>query len=289
MKIILFILSILCPVIILASPKQSLFERNGDNLYEKGQYDLARIEYERALLEHAEDRVNEKIALTLIRKKKYRESLTYLSAGNFSSQYLKAYAALKTGLLHPALDSLNWIAKNQTDESGQFEAELLYGAMLIERDLHEADQYYRELLKKAPVHKKQQTEEIIESLKKYKQLNKKSIWLAGSMSAILPGSGQIYASHTADGVAAFLINGFLIGTTASLYDLERASQRPHTASIVSGIVFLFFYMSNITGAAASAKRYNLYEERLLQNEIREKFFHADYAESVSGIRFHVNF
>lgn len=96
---------------------------------------------------------------------------------------------------------------------------------------------------------------------RYQELPEKSPVLAGVMSAILPGSGYIYAEHYGDGITAFLINGlFIAGTVTAIHQENYA-----VAGIVGG-VGLPFYLGNIYGSANAAKKWNL----AVRNEITRK-------------------
>ena len=103
--------------------------------------------------------------------------------------------------------------------------------------------------------------EAIVQLDRYQELPEKSPVLAGVMSAILPGSGYIYAEHYGDGITAFLINGlFIAGTVTAIHQENYA-----VAGIVGG-VGVPFYLGNIYGSANAAKKWNLG----VRNEIIQK-------------------
>ncbi|MGE5789667.1 MAG: tetratricopeptide repeat protein [Syntrophaceae bacterium] len=96
---------------------------------------------------------------------------------------------------------------------------------------------------------------------RYQELPEKSPVLAGVMSAILPGSGYIYAEHYGDGITAFVINGlFIAGTITAIHQENYA-----VAGIVGG-VGVPFYLGNIYGSANAAKKWNL----SARNEITRK-------------------
>jgi len=95
----------------------------------------------------------------------------------------------------------------------------------------------------------------------YQELPEKSPVLAGIMSAILPGSGYIYAEHYGDGITAFLINGLFIAGTVTAINQENYA----LAGIVGGIGAPF-YLGNIYGSANAAKKWNLG----VRNEVIEK-------------------
>jgi TolA-binding protein len=96
---------------------------------------------------------------------------------------------------------------------------------------------------------------------RYQELPEKSPVLAGVMSAILPGSGYIYAEHYGDGITAFLINGLFIAGTITAIHQENYG----VAGIVGG-VGVPFYLGNIYGSANAAKKWNLG----VRNEIIQK-------------------
>jgi TolA-binding protein len=103
--------------------------------------------------------------------------------------------------------------------------------------------------------------EALTLLDQYDSLPRKSETLAGIMSAVLPGSGYIYAEHYGDGITAFLINALAIaGTVTAVYQENYA-----VAGIVGG-VGLPFYLGNIYGSANAAKKWNL----AVRNELRNK-------------------
>ena len=74
---------------------------------------------------------------------------------------------------------------------------------------------------------------------------------AGTLSAIVPGSGQMYAGRGADGLRHLLFNAALILTTISF---ARGEHVP--AAFLTGALAVPFYVGNIRGAASSARRFN---------------------------------
>lgn len=104
--------------------------------------------------------------------------------------------------------------------------------------------------------------EAIPLVGQYKKLPQKSKTLAGILSAILPGSGYVYAGRYGDGVTAFLINalwiaGAVTGICAEYYAV---------AGIVAG-VGVPFYVGNIYGSANAAKKWNLHVKRDLRDRV----------------------
>ena len=96
----------------------------------------------------------------------------------------------------------------------------------------------------------------------YEASPRKSTAVAGTLSAIVPGSGQLYAERYQDGLMAFAVNGLFIAGTIAAIDSENYA----LAGIVGG-VGLPFYIGNIYGAANAARQWNLSLSRKLRNEL----------------------
>jgi putative membrane protein insertion efficiency factor len=78
----------------------------------------------------------------------------------------------------------------------------------------------------------------------------RSSTLAATMSAVIPGSGQVYSGRVTDGLRHFLFNTVMILATISFAHGEHVP-----AAVLTGALELPFYMGNIRGASASAKRF----------------------------------
>ncbi len=90
----------------------------------------------------------------------------------------------------------------------------------------------------------------------------KSPLLAGTMSALLPGSGHIYAEHYGDGITAFFLNGlFIAGTVIAV------KQENYAMAGVAGVIGLPFYLGNIYGAANAANKWNISVRKNLKGSI----------------------
>lgn len=80
----------------------------------------------------------------------------------------------------------------------------------------------------------------------------KSPFLAGTMSAILPGSGQLYAGRYGDALTSLLLNGlFIAGTVVAVQNDNYA------LAGVTGLIGLPFYIGNIYGASNAATKWNI--------------------------------
>ena len=82
--------------------------------------------------------------------------------------------------------------------------------------------------------------------------------LAGAMSAVLPGAGQLYCGRPAGAAGTFLLNAVLIGATVESYRTDRP-----VLGAVLGLAALAAYGGNVYGAVGDAHKAN--------EEVRERF------------------
>lgn len=85
----------------------------------------------------------------------------------------------------------------------------------------------------------------------------KKAWAAGLLSAVLPGSGKIYAGRVGEGVSAFLTVGTLGIITAEQWKHHGGSD---WRTLLAGSLCTFFYIGNIYGSYLSVSIEN--DERL---------------------------
>lgn len=100
------------------------------------------------------------------------------------------------------------------------------------------------------------------------QIKKKSPALAGLMSAIIPGSGRVYAKDWKDGLVSFLF----VGTMAfQSYRGFLKSGTQSTRGWIYGGVALGFHLGNIYGSVSSAKAYNKKRFQTIRNSVDNLF------------------
>ncbi|MGJ4747123.1 hypothetical protein ACQV5M_12240 [Leptospira sp. SA-E8] len=99
------------------------------------------------------------------------------------------------------------------------------------------------------------------------QENSKSPYLAGGFSAVLPGTGQVYADQFAEGVTSFFVNLVVLSATYALYVAEPTSVLFYLVSGVS----LVTYTTNIVGAYSAANRNNNYWKYETLEGIKKEF------------------
>jgi outer membrane protein assembly factor BamD (BamD/ComL family)/TM2 domain-containing membrane protein YozV len=82
-------------------------------------------------------------------------------------------------------------------------------------------------------------------------LPRKAPVLAGTLAAVLPGAGHLYAERPRDAIVSFLLNGSLIWAAVELFRNNN--------NVAGGIVAFFelgWYSGNIYSAVGSAHKYN---------------------------------
>ncbi len=89
-------------------------------------------------------------------------------------------------------------------------------------------------------------------LNQNRELTYKSPVAAGILSAIVPGSGHIYAGHYGDGITSLFLNGLFIAGTVVAVEHEN-----YALAGVVGLIGMPFYVGNIYGAANAATKYNI--------------------------------
>lgn len=116
--------------------------------------------------------------------------------------------------------------------------------------------------------KKEITDPILkEYLGKYQNTHKKSPFMAGLFSAIVPGSGRVYTNDYANGIISLL---FVAGTAYQSYvRFNKNGIRSYGGWIYGGIS-AGFYIGNIYGSAMSAGYYNKMKKREIDEMVKTR-------------------
>lgn len=83
------------------------------------------------------------------------------------------------------------------------------------------------------------------------QLPTRAPWVAGSLSAVLPGLGQLYVGRKTDAAVAFALNALFAWAT-----VESFRDGDYVTGGILGTLEIGWYIGNIYGAAGSARKYN---------------------------------
>ncbi len=178
------------------------------------------------------------------------------------SQLFGSYNLIHIGKYDQAVDMMNHFQKsNETEE--HFSLFLQSGIQLINRNV----EAYRTIANQLPQDYYGFAREVafLNNLAtSIENKRPKSPVLAGILSGIIPGSGQIYAGKTGQGIAAMLMASGLAVVALENYN-KRGPEKFET--IFFGSVFTVFYIGNIYGAAFSAKIANDENNELINRQI----------------------
>lgn len=110
------------------------------------------------------------------------------------------------------------------------------------------------------------SESLLAELPAFAEIPSKSPGLAGGLSAVLPGTGQLYAGRYRDAALSLLLNAaFIVGAIESFDDGNE----------VVGSILVFFeagwYTGNIFNAVNSAHKFNRDEREKRLRPLRERF------------------
>ena len=112
------------------------------------------------------------------------------------------------------------------------------------------------------------SDRLARMVKNAETLPHRSPTVAGALSVLVPGSGQVYTGRTVDGLYAFASIAILGGASFYYVDQER-----YEVAVPVGILGVFLYGNSIYQSIQTARAFNLQQERLfrsrLQQEIRD--------------------
>jgi len=186
------------------------------------------------------------------------QNLYNLSSGNLPARKIQ-YAYSKSLFMASRYKQAAFVAKNNMPDLtiSKRQAYDISWCYLKDKNIKSALQIYQEL---AETEKSDdRIFNIRDAIVHLESLPEKRPCIAGVMSAILPGSGQIYAGRWRDGLISFLINGLFISAIAGAIDKDH----DETAAIL-GFLELGFYSANIYNSLNDAHKYN---QSIWKNEL----------------------
>ena len=108
--------------------------------------------------------------------------------------------------------------------------------------------------------------EMTEKTTEFEKLKRKSPFLAGLLSTVIPGAGQFYNGRVKDGIIALITNGLFIWGTYEAYKREY-----YSIGIVTGVFAFGWYTGNIYGAVNGAHKYNRKKENTFFNSLKDRY------------------
>lgn len=106
---------------------------------------------------------------------------------------------------------------------------------------------------------------LIEQLKNMEALPRRSPAIAGTLSVLVPGSGQVYSGHIVDGIYAF-VSVAVLGSASFYY----ADQGRYEVAIPIGILGAFFYGNSIYQSIQNTLDFNRQQEQLFRNKLQQE-------------------
>lgn len=170
----------------------------------------------------------------------YNEMNLYLGKGYYHlNRYKKAITIVDSQQLSP---------QNQFFNDFQFLLAISYSRMY---DWQKAIQKLQLINQSNSDSDEIKANNMILSLQNFPYLSHRSPFLAGGLSAIIPGAGYAYCHYWGTGITSLLINGLLVWTFSDALKKEQ-----YGLASLTGFVGIGWYVGNIKGSARAAKKYN---------------------------------
>lgn len=200
-------------------------------------------------------------------KNLHESTSSFLKVSSQSPFYLKSYFfagynQTYLGNYSAAQDILKQMNIGKDPELSLYNFEL-GGIEMLKGNWQEGKQYL-ELVPAENAVLSQQVFALTEIWKEHEQHRKKSPFVAGLMSAVIPGSGKIYAGKTGAGIASMIGN---IGFGLIAWENYRKSGIADVKTILFGSIFAVNYVSNIYGSVVSVKVIEQEHEDAIHNQI----------------------
>lgn len=202
------------------------------------------------------DTVNYLIGWTLYGRKELKPSAHFLSLVSENSPWFEKsrfFAAYNHAYLRETNKSQELLGLFNDDFSEQIVSMKnfqLAGITLLERKLDEFENLAENFTQNFSITASEERR-LNEYYNRISEQPSRSPFVAGVMSAAVPGLGRIYAGKTAEGISSFLYVGALLATSWDLYN-RLGGNNPFF--IISASLSGVFYIGNIWGSAVAVNR-----------------------------------
>lgn len=158
----------------------------------------------------------------------------------FNEAYLNKYELAEKKLSSMKSNNLQWNQLKTFEQAG---------VALLQSKFIRFDSLKNQFTDEWPIISQQQ-----KNFTSYKEslteINHKSVFVAGALSALLPGAGKFYAGKKGNGIYTLLISSLL---GAQAYEAYRKDGIKSVRFIIYGSLFTSFYVGNIWGSALAVK------------------------------------
>jgi TM2 domain-containing membrane protein YozV len=202
------------------------------------------------------DTVNYLIGWTLYGRKELKPSAYYLSLVSENSpwfeksRFFAAYNHAYLGETKKSREFLEFFNEDSSDQVGLMKNFQLAGMALLERELDEFEYHAENFTGDFNITASEERK-LNDYYHRISEMPSRSPFVAGIMSAAVPGLGRIYAGKTAEGISSFLYVGALLATSWDLYNRLGGS---NPFFIISASISGIFYVGNIWGSAVAVNR-----------------------------------
>lgn len=264
-----FFLTILFSVTVVAqiNPLKSDENRKlfADYLYCQQDYLRAAEEYEALSKMNLSDTILYKIGKSYSIIGNTDKALNYFSSIQSNSSLLKNVLLEKAKIFYLTEDFISLDKLVNDIDGSSIELKKIQIAFYLKTNL--LDSVHNDLFKN--------DDNDISTLKNFFERRKnpayKSETVAGILSALIPGSGKIYAENYGDGITAFILTGLF---SYLAYDNFKHSHQ-FRAYLFSGLA-AGFYFGNIYGSVASAQIFNAKVDFNFLNDLSEFLSSKNY-------------
>lgn len=237
-----------------------------NKLFTEAEKEAEKLFAEKGVNQLYKDSVNYFLGIEYYNEKKYTDARKHLLAVSdnvffyYKAHYLAGNIDAENNMTDSAIVNYSAIEESTNatlNELKQFE---LAGLYLISRNHKMFDSLSQNYNFQNPL-----IIEEFENLKKYntveKKIKRKSPFVAGTLSAIVPGLGKVYTGNNGQALASFLTCG-LIGVVAAENYVKMGIKHPQTIFFTG--LFGLFYVGNIWGSAVSVQLVKI--EKQLENK-----------------------
>jgi tetratricopeptide (TPR) repeat protein len=233
-------------------------------LYKTGQYDYAIEEFRRVIfLSPYDSDAKSRIVDAYMAKEDFNR------AAGFFESYFSPFDTLpvslqKKGLkIYVILDDFStaheYLRRSKMDTLSK--QTWMLGLILLQKKWKEAEGFYQKHMDNSmPVYHQFGT-----ALNRRLESKTKSPFLAGTLSAVIPGLGKVYTKNYGDGFMAFLFTGL------NLWQAYQGFKKEGVHSVrgwIFGAIGFSFYLGNVYGAVKSAEKYNKKIDDDVTNEVK---------------------
>lgn len=265
-----------------------------DRLFEQGDYYRAITEYERVIFYYPSQDLAKtsryQIALCYLKGSRPVEAITRLRklVNDYPGEEIGKRSLFMIGEAYSeksdyqqAIDVFERFLNTYPADPKAEEAQIKIGwSYLRQGNWEQASEEFKKISPGSPLHG--QAEGLAEESKNYPDIPDKSPYLAGGLSAVLPGAGQLYLGRPRDAGISFLLNGIFIWGTVEAFRNNN--------DVTAGILFFFesgWYLGNVYNAISGAHKYNRDARRefldRLSNQYALSYYHTNQGDSLLAL------